>query len=87
VHVRVSGEIDLHNAGVLRDTLLAALTSHRGTLLLDLQGVTFCDCAGLNALLAVRLAAKRAGGGLHVLAAGRPVERLLRLTGSGSFLA
>ncbi|WP_244291130.1 STAS domain-containing protein [Streptomyces subrutilus] len=87
VDVCVSGEIDFHNAAALRDVLLIALTSHRGTLRLDLAAVTFCDCAGLNALLAARAAALRAGRGLHITAAGRPVERLLDLTDTRSLFA
>lgn len=86
VHVCVSGEIDLHNAAALRETLLIALTSHRGNLLLDLQQVGFCDCAGLNALLTVRLASIRAGRRLRITAASRPVERLLQLADSRPFL-
>ncbi|MEU9233924.1 STAS domain-containing protein [Streptomyces subrutilus] len=87
VDVRVSGEIDFHNAAALRDTLLIALTSHRGTLRLDLGAVTFCDCAGLNALLAARAAALRAGRGMCITAAGRPVARLLDLTATRSLFA
>ncbi|WP_328303421.1 STAS domain-containing protein [Streptomyces sp. NBC_00435] len=86
VRVRVSGEIGLDNAAVLRDTLLIALAVHRGNLLLDLEGVAFCDCAGLNALLSVRAKAQRAGRGLRITAAGGAVERLLQLTGCGPLL-
>ncbi|WP_060180797.1 MULTISPECIES: STAS domain-containing protein [unclassified Streptomyces] len=84
VQVVVSGEIDLDNAVFLRQVLLTALVSHRGTLLVDLDRVAFCDCAGLNTLLAARCAALRAGRGLRITAAGRRVERLLDLTGTRS---
>lgn len=86
VHVRVIGEVDFSNAGALREALLIALTSRRGALLIDLDQVTFCDCAGLNALLTARATALRAGRRLQVTAASRPVERLLQLTGTRSFL-
>ncbi|MFC9824484.1 STAS domain-containing protein [Streptomyces erythrochromogenes] len=56
VTVRESGEIDFDNAATLRTALLAALDSDRGTLLVDMSRVTFCDCAGLHALLASRRA-------------------------------
>ncbi|MFE4632904.1 STAS domain-containing protein [Streptomyces sp. NPDC056773] len=82
VRVCVSGEIDLQNAAALRDTLLIALAAHRGDLLLDLERVSFCDCSALNALLTVRHAALRVGRSLRITAAGRPVERLLHLTGT-----
>ncbi|MGW6617284.1 STAS domain-containing protein [Streptomyces erythrochromogenes] len=80
VRVVVSGEIDFDNAAFLRRVLLTALVAHCGALLVDLERVTFCDCAGLNTLLAARCAALRAGRGLRITAAGRQVERLLNLT-------
>lgn len=86
VGVRVSGEIDFGNAAHLRRDLMAALVSHRGTLLMDLRRVTFCDCAGLNALLVARHAAHRAGRGLRVTAHSRPVGRLLDLTATRGLL-
>lgn len=45
VQVVVSGELDFDNAVFLREALLAALFSHRATLLVDLERVNFCDCA------------------------------------------
>ncbi|MFB6999280.1 STAS domain-containing protein [Streptomyces virginiae] len=84
VRVVVSGEIDLEDAALLRKVLLAALVSHRAALLVDLERVTFCDCAGLNALLTARHAALQAGRGLRITAAGRRVERLLDLTATRS---
>ncbi|MGW3322278.1 STAS domain-containing protein [Streptomyces virginiae] len=87
VQVVVSGEIDFDNAMFLRRALLAALVSHRATLLVDLERVTFCDCAGLNALLAARHAARQAGRSLHITVAGLRVERLLNLTDTRSLLA
>ncbi|MCX4804555.1 STAS domain-containing protein [Streptomyces sp. NBC_01214] len=86
VQVVVSGEIDFDNATFLRRALLAALVSHRATLLVDLERVTFCDCAGLNALLTARHTALRAGRTLYITAAGRRVERLLTLTDTRSLL-
>ncbi|GHD82233.1 hypothetical protein GCM10010336_69310 [Streptomyces goshikiensis] len=48
VRVVVSGEIDFDNPASLSEVLLTALVSHRAMLLVDLERVTFCDCAGLN---------------------------------------
>ncbi|MGW3060749.1 STAS domain-containing protein [Streptomyces goshikiensis] len=84
VRVVVSGEIDFDNTASLREVLLTALVSHRAMLLVDLESVTFCDCAGLNMLLAARHASLRAGRGLRITAAGRQVERLLNLTATRS---
>ncbi|MFE9565921.1 STAS domain-containing protein [Streptomyces sp. NPDC006487] len=86
MRIRVRGEIDFDNASLLRDILLTALSAHRRTLLLDLEQISFCDCAGLNALLTCRAAALRAGRSLRITAASPCVWRLLQLTGCGYFL-
>jgi anti-sigma B factor antagonist len=49
-------------------------------LALDLAGVTFIDCAGINALLAARRRAQLEGGSLRVLRASPRVRRLIALT-------
>src|SRR5687767_11308099 len=54
----VVGEVDLATAQDLRDTLLNALRTHPAAALnVDLSGVTFLDCTGISALVAVRKAA------------------------------
>ncbi|MEU9148614.1 STAS domain-containing protein [Streptomyces sp. NPDC048349] len=80
--VTVSGEVDLHTAGHLREALVAALTIYRGAIAVDLHGVGFCDCAGLNALLAARSIADQTRRPLRVTTASRPVGRLLDVTGT-----
>ncbi|MEU3671759.1 MULTISPECIES: STAS domain-containing protein [Streptomyces] len=86
VSVCVRGDVDFDNAATLRTALLAALVSHRGSLLVDLSQVSFCDCAGLHTLLTARTASRRAGRSLHITASGRPVERLLQLTDTRDLL-
>lgn len=78
----VTGEVDHTCAPTLERALLGSLGQSRGGLLLDLGGVSFCDCAGLNALLRVRRRATRRGCELTVVAPGPAVERLLVLTGT-----
>jgi anti-anti-sigma factor len=48
-------------------------------LALDLSGVTFIDCAGINVLLATRRRAQLEGGSLHVLRASPRVRRVFAL--------
>lgn len=78
--VRARGDIDLATAPSLRSALKAALATHR-EVVLDLSQVTFMDCAGLGALVDARNQADRCGGRLLLRGAGRPVARLLHLTG------
>ncbi|MFD8637274.1 STAS domain-containing protein [Streptomyces sp. NPDC059533] len=85
-HVTVSDEIDLHNAGDVRDALLAALTGSRGTVTVDFRQVTFCDCAGLNALLTAANTARKAHRSLRLTAVSRTAKRLFDLTGTRPYL-
>jgi anti-sigma B factor antagonist len=79
--VTVSGEVDIASAPQLRDQLLSVIRRRGARLLLDLAGVTFIDCAGINVLLAVRRRAQLEGGSLRVLRASPPVRRIIALTG------
>jgi anti-anti-sigma factor len=78
--VTVSGEIDIESGPQLRDQLLCTIRRHGARLALDLNGVTFIDCAGINVLMAVRRYAQLKGGWLRVIGASPRVERVLALT-------
>src|SRR6202044_1186265 len=79
--VAVSGEIDIASAPKLREELLGALRRHGARLALDLGGVTFMDCAGVNVLLAARRHARLEGGWVRVARASRRARNILMLTG------
>jgi anti-anti-sigma factor len=78
--VAISGEIDLESGPPLRDQLLRIIRRQGARLALDLSGVTFIDCAGINVLLAVRRRAQLEGGSLSVLRASPRVRRVIALT-------
>ncbi|MEU7524447.1 STAS domain-containing protein [Saccharothrix sp. NPDC042600] len=78
--LRVTGEIDLSNSDVLRDTAVRLLDSDVGSLVLDLTRLTFFASAGIGALVHVHEHnAHGSGGPIHVAATG-PVRRALELT-------
>lgn len=77
----VRGECDVVTAPVLRERLLGLLAGRSTTLLLDLSGLDFLDCAGARVLLATGRRAALLGGALAIVAPAPPVARLLRLTG------
>lgn len=78
--VTVHGEIDLDCAGLLEQVLIHALRSAPDGLHLDLSGVGFFDCAGLNALLRVRALTAPDGPGLTVTSVSATVARVMDLT-------
>lgn len=84
--VTISGEIDIASASQLRNQLLGVMRRHGARLALDLTGVTFMDCSGINVLLAVGRRAHIEGGWLCVLRASPRVRRVLKLTGLDSEL-
>jgi anti-anti-sigma factor len=83
----VVGEVDLATAQVLRDRLLNVLRQHPWSVLnVDLSGVTFLDCAGISALVAVHNAAVRVGCQMRLTGPRPIVHRILDLTGLLSIL-
>ena len=56
----VSGEIDMSNAGDLRNALTSQLTNQSSALIIDLSGVSYLDSAAIHVIyeLAERLAAR-----------------------------
>jgi anti-anti-sigma factor len=49
--VTVPAEIDITNAGEVRRTLLGAASHDAAVLIIDMSGTTFCDSAGVQAII------------------------------------
>jgi len=74
-------EVDITVADQVREDLLSVLNRGPATLIVDMGGTTFCDSAGVHALVRAhkRAAASRAD---MVLVIGAPaVQRVLAITG------
>jgi anti-sigma B factor antagonist len=80
VVVRGPAEIDLSNAGSLRDELTSAVDLGSALVIADLTCTAFCDCAGVTALLAAGEHAARQGAALSVVACRKAVLRAFELT-------
>ncbi|MDN3357832.1 STAS domain-containing protein [Actinomadura sp. DC4] len=75
-------EVDVTNAGAIRDQLLRLLDDGAGPLILDLSATRFCDCAGVGAIMRVRRrAAERRMRLCVVLPSGGAVRRIAVMTG------
>ena len=78
--VTVTGDVDMHSEGRLRDALTEAGTVPGCRVVVDLSGVEFMASAGVHVLLDVAGQFEQAGGAL-VLVSPRPmVARVLSLT-------
>lgn len=80
--VTLAGELDFDTAPCVLEAVAACLEKQPTRLCLDLTGISFCDCAGLNSLLRARLSVLQAGVDLRVEGVGVQLARLLALIGA-----
>jgi anti-sigma B factor antagonist len=83
----LSGELDMASAPDLASTLDEVLAEPHARVMLDLNGLSFVDSAGVSVLIKAKQTAK-AGG--HTLVLRRPTEQLERvfaLVGLADWLA
>jgi anti-sigma B factor antagonist len=79
--IEVAGEIDVESGPRLREQAGLIMWAHGPQLALDLANVTFIDCAGVSALLAICRSARTLGGSVRLATASPCVRRLARITG------
>jgi anti-anti-sigma factor len=80
--VTAPAEIDVTTAGQLRAMLAGWAARGHTTVVVDLTGTQFCDCAGLTVLVRAHKQARAEGGELRlVLPAGGSAPRVFTLTG------
>ncbi|BBJ37873.1 hypothetical protein GCM10017744_003980 [Streptomyces antimycoticus] len=77
--VTVSGDLDLVTAGNVRQALQTAVAENR-VVVIDLSGVTFCDCTGLSALLAAARTAQVGDVELRLRTVPHVLAHILRLS-------
>jgi anti-sigma B factor antagonist len=80
--VVVQGEIDVATASLLSD----AIEVLRGTVTLDLSGVTFMDSSGVRVLLQQHQRREDAGDRLVLAELSQPVRRVLEVAGVLEYL-
>jgi anti-sigma B factor antagonist len=79
--VRVPAEIDITNAGLLREALRSAAACGHATIVVDMSETAFCDTVGLQVLVLGHRRARAEGGEIRLVARAAPLLRLFRLTG------
>src|SRR5262249_3518169 len=74
-------EIDLSNADRIREDLLSVVNRGAATLIVDMSGTTFCDSAGVNALVRTLKRATASCTGMRLVVSTHAVRRVLDITG------
>lgn len=78
----LTGEIDHHSAGRIRDEIDAAIEHHRpACLILDFGGVTFMDSSGIGLVMGRYKLMRSIGGTVRVENTPKPLRRVMRLSG------
>ena len=80
-------EIDIVNADRVRDDLLSILNRGAATLIVDMGGTTFCDSAGVNALVRAHKRAAANDSEMRLVVSAPAVRRVLNITGVDRLMA
>jgi anti-sigma B factor antagonist len=81
--VTTPDEIDIGNAGLLREALLAAAAAGPAVIVVDMTDTEFCDSTGLNVLVRAQKQADEDGVQLRLVVRGAALLRILKVTGVG----
>ncbi|MGH3285639.1 MAG: STAS domain-containing protein [Streptosporangiaceae bacterium] len=79
--VSMPAEIDITNAGQVREDLLSVLNQGAALLIADLSKTTFCDSAGISALARGFRRAEASRSDMRLVVSTLAVQRVLALTG------
>jgi anti-anti-sigma factor len=85
LHITVTGEIDLSNAGDVESRVLSVATDQLARVVVDLTGVDYLDSAGLQVLFTLATRLEEAGVALElVVPRDSPVRSAIDITGMSS---
>jgi anti-sigma B factor antagonist len=79
--VTLPEEIDVTNADTVREELLTVINAGAALLIADMSKTTFCDSAGVSALVRVFRRASASGGSMRLVTVTPAVRRVLSITG------
>ena len=79
--VQLPVEIDVTNVDAIREDLLDVLNHGAVLLVADLSTTTFCDSAGVSALVHTFRRAVASGSGMRLVVSTPAVQRVLSITG------
>ena len=79
--VTLPAEIDVTNADMVREDLLSVMNQGAVLLIADMSKTTFCDSAGVSALLRTFRRAGASEGALRLVVSTPAVQRVFSITG------
>lgn len=85
--VELKGEVDVFTSPLLREKLLELLDAGGPGIVIDLNGLDFCDTNGLDVLIGAVRRMNDIGGSLGIVCSQEKILKLLRSTGLTKVLA
>jgi anti-sigma B factor antagonist len=79
--VSAPAEVDLTNAGELREAMRSCMDAGHTTLVVDMRETKFCDSAGLKQIVQANRRAVAAGGEVRLVISDASVLRILAIIG------
>ena len=79
--VSTPAQVDLTNAGDLREAMRACMDAGYATLVVDMSETTFCDSAGMKQIVQANRRAVAAGGEVRLVVSDAAVLRILAIIG------
>jgi anti-sigma B factor antagonist len=79
--VTLPAEIDVTNAGTVREDLLSVLNQGAALLIADMSRTNFCDSAGVSALVRTFRRASTSASAMRLVVSTSAVQRVLSITG------
>jgi anti-anti-sigma factor len=79
--IKLPAEVDVSNADQVCQDLTAAVAQDASLVIADMSATTFCDSAGVTALVQAVRKANASGAGLRVATSAPAVTRVLAITG------
>ena len=79
--ITLPDEIDISNSDQVRDELLSLLNRGPAVMIVDMAETTFCDSAGVNALVRAHKRASANDAEIRLVVASLGVQRVLAITG------
>lgn len=84
--VTMPDEVDMANGTAIQEDLLGALAQRPSTLVVDMSQTTFCDSAGVRAIMLTHRQAATAGCQLRLVIGSPGVHRVFSIIGAGELV-
>ena len=84
--VSMPDEVDMANGAAIQESLLAALAQRPAVLVVDMTRTTFCDSAGVRAIMLTHRQAATAGCQLRLVIGSLAVTQVFTIIGAGQLV-